>query len=212
MSTFTDVLQGVPATLGITAGALAIGIVGGIPLVLARVGRFVALRVVCRPLIDLVRGIPPIVWLFILYFGIGTYAPSLTAMTAAVLGLGLISAAYFAEIYRGGLNAIKAGQWEAASALALSRSTTLWSVIMPQVARVCLPAAVTYGVSLLKDSSIAYVIGVTEILYYANDISTRESNPVGPYLWATLIYLAITIPCTMAARYLGARVAGRVAR
>ncbi|WP_427116723.1 amino acid ABC transporter permease [Pseudarthrobacter scleromae] len=212
MDTFLTILQGVPMTIGLTVGALAIGAVGGIPLALARRSSIVAVSLAAVSVIEVLRGIPPIVWLFIIYFGLGTALPMLDPITSAIVGLGLISCAYMAEIYRGGLSAITRGQWEASEALGMGRQSVLTFIIGPQVFRVSVPAAASYAIGLLKDSSVAYTIGVSEIVYFANDQSRQTSDALGPFFLAALVYVMMTIPCAWATRALDTRLRMRVAR
>lgn len=212
MDIFLTILQGVPMTIGLTVAALAIGAVGGIPLALGRRSEVPAVRFVAVSLIEVLRGIPPIVWLFIIYFGLGTALPQLDPLTSAIAGLGLISCAYMAEIYRGGLSAITRGQWEAGEALGMGRHSVLTFIIGPQVFRVSVPAAASYAIGLIKDSSVAYTIGVTEIVYFASDQSRQSSDALGPFFLAALVYVIMTIPCAWATRALDARLRNRVAR
>lgn len=212
MSLLTAVLSGVPDTLELSTSALVVGAIGGIPLALGRRSRFLALRSIARAIIELLRGIPPLVWLFLIFFGIGKSLPQLDPMTAAIVGLGAISSAYLAEIYRSGLSAIHRGQWEAAEALGLPAVSTLRTVIAPQVIRVAIPAAAAYAVGLLKDSSVAYTIGVTEIMFHANEQSTNTSDTIKPFLAAAAVYIALTIPIAWASRSLDSRLRRRVAR
>ncbi|MBT2515005.1 amino acid ABC transporter permease [Arthrobacter sp. ISL-30] len=199
-------------TIGLTVSALAIGAVGGIPLALGRRSQIPALRFLAVSLIEILRGIPPIVWLFIIYFGLGTALPQLDPLTSAIVGLGVISCAYMAEIYRGGLSAVAQGQWEASEALGMGRQSVLTFIIGPQVFRVSVPAAASYAIGLIKDSSVAYTIGVTEIVYFANDQSRQSSDALGPFFIAALVYVIMTIPCAWATRALDARLRMRVAR
>jgi polar amino acid transport system permease protein len=203
------ILRGVPTTLVLTAATFALGALAGIPLVAARTSHHRLLSVPARAAIELFRGIPPIVWLFIIYFGFGDYV-ALDAMTATIIGLGLISCAYMAEIYRGGLASISQGQWEAANSLGMSRRTTLARIIAPQVGRVSIPAAATYGIGLLKDTSVAFTIGVTDILYWANDQARVSNDSLGPYLLAAGVYIVLTVPCAWATRSLDASLRAKV--
>lgn len=212
MGLFTTILAGVPLTLILTVVAFVIGLVGGVPLALARRSSNVVARSIARALIELLRGIPPIVWLFIVFFGIGNSLPQLDPLTAAIISLGLISCAYLAEIYRGGLSAIGKGQWEAGDALGLSRRDVLSKIIGPQVFRVSVPAAATYAIGLLKDSSAAYTIGVTEIMFHANEQSRSRSDAITPFLVAAAVYVVMTIPSAWASRTLDSRLRKRVAR
>lgn len=212
MDVLLNILRGVPITLGITLLAFVIGAIGGVPLVLARRSRILPLSWLAISIIELLRGIPPVVWLFIIYFGLGTTLPQLNSFTAAVIGLGVVSAAYMAEIYRGGLRSIHKGQWEAAEVLGMPHRNVLADVIGPQVFRVSIPAAATYGIGLLKDSSVAYVIGVTEIVFYANEQSRQQIDALGPFLIAAAVYVIMTIPTAWATRSLDAKMRKRVAK
>ena len=212
MTMFLTILAGVPTTVLITVAALGIGMLGGIPFVLGRRSRFRSVRIVSRLLIEVLRGIPPLIWLFLIFFGFGASMTWMSALMASAFGLGLISCAYMAEIYRGGLSAISAGQWEAAEALGMSHRSVLAKVIGPQVFRVSIPAAATYGIGLLKDSSVVFTIGVTDIMFRANNQSHQTSDALTPFLIAGFVYIIITIPCAWGSRSLDANLKKRVAR
>jgi polar amino acid transport system permease protein len=117
-----------------------------------------------------------------------------------------------AEIYRGGLSAIPAGQWEASAALGMGHRDQLSKVVGPQVLRVSIPASATYAIGLLKDSSIAYTVGVQEILFNADMQAKQASDAIVPFLYAALVYVIITIPCAWAARSLDSGLRRKVAR
>lgn len=206
------VLLGVPMTLMITALAFGMGAVLGIPLVLGRRASIGPLRWLSRLIIDVLRGIPPIVWLFIIYFGIGTDFVRLSSFQAAVIGLGLIAAGYMAEIYRGGLLSVHAGQFESAAALGMSGRTSMARIIAPQAFRVSLPAATTYLIGLLKDSSIAATIGATEIVFRATAASRSSGEGLEPFLVAAAVYIVLGTPLAWLSRVSDARMRRKVAR
>jgi His/Glu/Gln/Arg/opine family amino acid ABC transporter permease subunit len=206
------VLLGVPMTLMITALAFLIGAVLGIPLALGRRSTLAPLRWVSRLVIDVLRGIPPIVWLFIVFFGIGTDVVRLSSVEAAVLGLGLIAAGYMAEIYRGGLLAVHRGQFESAAALGMSWRDSMVRIIGPQAFRVSLPGVTTYAVGLLKDSSVAATIGATEIVFQATAVSRSSGEGLEPFLVAAAVYIVLGTPLAYLSRVADARMRGRVAR
>jgi polar amino acid transport system permease protein len=212
MALFTAVLSGVPMTLLLTAVAFAIGAVGGVPLALMRRSSHFVPQAIARSIIELLRGIPPIVWLFFVFFGVGNSIPQIQPLSAAIISLGFISCAYMAEIYRGGLAAIGIGQWEAGAALGMGRTAVLSKIIGPQVFRVSVPASATYAIGLLKDSSVAYTIGVTEVMFKANEQSRSTSDAIVPFLVAALAYVVMTIPAAWASRTLDSRLRKRVAR
>ncbi|MGO3885480.1 MAG: amino acid ABC transporter permease [Mycetocola sp.] len=204
---FLAVLMGLPITLIVTAGAFIIGLIGGIPIMLGLRSRWSALRIVVRLIVDLIRGVPPIVWLFLLYFGVSFGGIRLDSMTAAILGLGVISSAYLAEIYRGAFSVLPSGQAEAASALGLSGTTTFTRILAPQALRTALPSIATYLLSLLKDSSIASTIGVTEMVFAATMFARQNPTTAGivPFFVAAAVYLIVSVPVAVLTRRLDAR-------
>jgi polar amino acid transport system permease protein len=206
------VLIGVPMTLLITALAFAIGSVLGIPLVLARRSAFALLRVPARLVIDVLRGLPPIVWLFLIFYGLGTDVIRLNPLQAGAIGLGLIAAGYMAEIYRGGLLAVHKGQFEAASAVGMGGWDSMTRIIGPQAFRVALPSATTYAIGLLKDSSIASTIGATEIVFNATAQSRTSGSALEPFLYAAIVYIVLGTPLAWLSRSMDARMRARVAR
>lgn len=212
MDVLLAILSGVPMTVLITVVAFVIGAILGIPLVLMRRSHIGPLRWLAVAFIEILRGIPPVVWLFIIYFGIGADIRGLTPLTAALIGLGVISGAYLAEIYRGGFNAVASGQWEAASALGMRARSTLVDIVGPQVIRQAVPAAATYGIGLLKDSSVVFVIGVSDIVFHANAQSRLTNDAMGPFLLAAAVYVALTIPTAFVARQINAKLQRRGAR
>ncbi|MFD1210536.1 amino acid ABC transporter permease [Arthrobacter sp. GCM10027362] len=206
------VLVGVPLTLLVMAASLAIGAVLGVPLVLGLRSRNVAVRAGCRYLVNLLRGIPAIVWLFIIYFGVSIGAYQFASVPAAILGLGLISAAYLAEIYRGGISAVHHGQWEAGHALGVSNWTTFSRIVGPQALRVSIPSMASYAISLLKDSSIASTIGVTEIVFYTTQNARSGGGGLTVYILAAVMYVVLSIPLGLLSRKLDASLRKKVSR
>lgn len=201
------VLLGLPMTLLVTALSFTIGVIGGIPLMLGLRSRIHWVRLACRLVVDLIRGVPPIVWLFLLYFGVSIGTIRLDSLTAAVWGLGIISSAYLAEIYRGAFATLPRGQSEASSALGLSGTVTLTRILAPQALRTALPSIATYLLSLLKDSSIASTIGVADMVFNATMFARQNPATAGiiPFFIAAAVYLVISIPVAATARRLDTR-------
>lgn len=207
-----SIAAGIPWTLALTLVAFVIGAVLGLPLCAMRFSRFGAVRFLGATLILTFRSIPPIVWLFFIFFGIGFGYLQISPFQAAAAGLGLITAANMAEIYRGALAAIHAGQWEAAFALNLSSRHRFLDVIGPQLLRVALPSAATYAIGLLKDSAISSTIGVNEIAFQAYHTSQRTFHSLDVYAIAGLLYILISLPMAWATRWADVRLRARVAR
>jgi polar amino acid transport system permease protein len=208
------VAQGVFTTVQLTLVGFVLGAVLGIPIMVLRISRFVLLRTIARVFIELLRGVPLVVWLFLIYNGPTQFDPSLgsvfTSWRSAALALGLVSAAFMAEIYRGSLRAINQGQFEASRALGMSDVDTATRIVGPQMLRVATPAAASYAIGLLKDSSLVSTIGVFEITYYASSESSSTSS-VTPFFIAGLYYIALTFPSAWAARRLERRLSKGVA-
>lgn len=200
------------STCVITALSFVLGGLGAVPLFLLRRSRYFVVRAVVRSVVEVVRAIPPVVWLFVVYFGIGSSAIELSPQPAAIVGLSVITAAYMSEIYRGGVSAVDSGQWEAAKALSLSPRTTWMTVTGPQLVRVCVPAASTWAIGLLKDSSIASTIGATDLTFYAKNEANQTGSAITPFLWAGLLYILLTIPLAVAARVTDRKLRMRIAR
>lgn len=206
-SAILTVLAGLPMTLLVTALAFSIGLVGGFPIMLGLRSRIAPVRLCVRMLVDLIRGIPPIVWLFLIYFGVHFGAIRMNSLTAAVVGLGIISSAYLAEMYRGGFQTLHAGQAEAASALGLRRVDAFIYVLTPQAFRTVLPSITTFLLSLIKDSSIASTIGVADMVFMANQFARQNPDVPGivPFVLAAIVYFIVSIPIALIARKLDTR-------
>jgi polar amino acid transport system permease protein len=199
-------LPGIPLTITVTIGAFAFGVIFGVPLMFAKRSRFGLLRHPATFVIDLLRSVPQLVWIFIVFYGLAQVGLKLTAVPAAILALGIYSAAYMAEIYRSGLIAVPKGQWEAGGSLGMSQSFVFRRVVAPQAVVVALPSALTFLIGLIKDSSLASIIGVTEIAFQANIVATNDtSQALTIYVWAALIYLVISVAAAAGVRVLEAR-------
>ncbi len=209
---FAAVAAGIPWTLALTALSLAIGGLLGMGLCALRVSRAPPLRFLAALVILTFRSIPPIVWLFVIFFGIGTDYVAVGPFAAAAVGLGLITAANMAEIYRGALSSVHAGQWEAAAVLNLPARSRFLDVIGPQLLRVALPSIATYAIGLLKDSAVASTIGVGEIAFAAYHVSQRTFHGLDVFAIAGALYIAISLPIAVAARWADLAMRVRVAR
>lgn len=207
-----SLLKGIPATLMVTVGAFVLGAIIAVPLVLMRRSRSFPLRLIARVYIDVFRGIPPVVWLFIIFFGIGSGFLRFTSLQAAILGLGLVSSAYLAEIYRGGFLALPLGQSEAAIAMGMTRTDVLRFILGPQVFRVCLPPMATFLVSLLKDGTVASTIGVRDVMMLVSQEAQKAGGGFTSFLFAALLYILLSIPVAYYSRAIDEALRRRIAR
>jgi len=212
MGMLLQLLRGLPWTLALMATAFAVGSVLGLPLMMARVSRLLPLRLAATVLFAIVRSIPPLVWLFIIFFGIGFGLINMSAFTACLIAFGMIAAINMAEIYRGGLIAIHFGQFEAAHALNLSGWHVFRDVVAPQMFRVALPSSATYAIGLFKDSAIASTIGIPELTYQANYLSQTTFQGLKVFGLVGLIYIAVSLPVAWMSRLLDAKIRAKVAR
>ncbi len=199
------IVGGLPTTLALIVVSFLGGGVGAVGLFIMRSSANALVRGAARFIITAARGIPPIVWLFLIYFGLPSAGILLPAFWAASLGLSVIAAAYLAEAYRSGVLAVHGGQREAARALGMHPLTGHLVVVAPQAMRASVPTITTFLVGLAKDTAIASTIGVYEVTFRANDQSQMNSDVVGPYIVAGAIYLVLSVGVAMLGRALDRR-------
>jgi polar amino acid transport system permease protein len=187
---FQYIAEGTATTLGVALVALPLGLVVGLFLALVHVygGKVPSLLVTIYSVI--LRGVPPLVLLFILYFSFSG-AINLTPFWAGSLALGIISSAYQLEIMRGAILSVSGGQMLAARAIGLSRIQAIRSVILPQALRLAIPPWSNEASIVLKDSSLVYAIGVAEILRRAQQLSATTQQPFVAFGAAALIYFVL---------------------
>jgi cystine transport system permease protein len=191
------VMGGIGFTLFISIVSMGAGLIIGFFLCLARSSSARLLRWPARIYISFMRGIPMLAILFILYFGLPVIGIQLTALTSAMIGFSINSAAYIAEVQRASLNSVSKGQWDAGYAMGLSYWQTLFGIITPQAARIAIPPLLNIFLDLVKASSLAAVISVPEILYNAQIVAGRTYDSITLYLLAALIYWGICIFISM---------------
>ena len=187
------VSRGIGLTLYVTGASLLFGGLLGLLLAAGARSHLAPLRGIVTGYINIVRVIPPLTWLFLIYFGLPQYSLKLTTLQAAILGFSIIASAFMAEIYRSGLLSIPVGQREAAYALGMSSLTTVQHVITPQAFRVALPAIATYAIGLLKDSALASTIGVHEITYFAQQNAKQLHHGLLSFTVAGSLYIVISL-------------------
>jgi len=199
-------LRGAGFTLLISTLAMSLAVAGGLALSLTRQYGHPLLRAAAGLYVELFRGTPLLLQLYLIYYGLAAWL-SLPALAAAVLGLGLNYAAYEAELYRAGLGAVPAGQSEAALALGMSRRLTLRRVLLPQALRVALPGMANDFIALLKDSSLVSVITVVELTKQMTITAVDVRSWLVPGLFCAGLYLAMSYPLSRLARRLERRLA-----
>lgn len=198
IESFPYVIKGIGYTLLISFVSMFAGTVIGLFISLARMSKIALLRWPSRLYISFMRGVPILVILFILYFGFPYIGIEFSAVTAALIGFSLNSAAYIAEINRSAISSVEKGQWEASSSLGLSYWQTMRGIILPQSIRIALPPLANVLLDLIKASSLAAMITVPELLQHAKIIGGREFDYMTMYILTALIYWAI---CSVAAAF-----------
>ena len=186
-------LRGSLVTIGLVGGALFLGFVMGIPMAVGQVYGNKYISGLISLYVWFFRGLPVLVLLFLFYFGLfSLLGLNLSAFTSAILVLGLRSAAYQSQIFRGSIQSLGEGQMLAARSLGMSKIQAIWNIILPQALRISIPGWSNEYAILLKDSAITYAIGVMEILTRANFIATRTYKPMPIFLTCAVIFIILT--------------------
>ena len=158
-------------TIPLTAAAFVLGMVLALIVAVARISRVRALRAISTAYVSLIRGTPLLLQLFIIFYGLPSLGIVLPPWPSAILGFGLNLGAYASETLRAAILGVPRGQWEAASTVGLSRAMTMRRIVLPQAVRHALPPLGNSLISLVKDTSLASAVLVTEILRRAQDIA-----------------------------------------
>jgi len=186
-------LAGLRVTLLLGATSIACGLALGLFLALVRLYGVRPAGVASKMYIDIFRSIPILVLLIVVYYAPPFAGIQLSAFTAAAVALTLVSDAYTAEIFRAGIEAIPSGQFEASHALGLNYRHTMVDVILPQAIRVVIPPLTNNCINVIKDTALASVVAMPDLLKQANQAQALEANPT-PLIVAALIYLALLWP------------------
>ena len=190
----TTLLGGWPETVTVALGALIFALIFGLIVALMRLSRWRAIRYPAIAYLEVFRGTPALVQLFVIYFGLPDIGFEPSPFQAAIVGLGLNGAAYLSEVYRAGIESIHRGQMEAALSLGMTPARALQYIVLPQAIRTMLPPITNFAIILLKDTALVFAIGVVEIMALARNLVTETLQSAAVYLIAGCIYLCVTIP------------------
>ena len=183
--------EGLLITFQVAFVSLGIGILIGLPAAFARVYGPKWLQWIVTAFIEILRGTPVLVQLFLVYYGLPQFGVTFSAFISAYIALGLNSGAYQTEYFRGAIQAIGSGQMMAARSIGMTRMQAIRHVIVPQALRLAIPAWSNEAVSMIKISSILYLIAVPEMMTVAKELLTRYYNPFQTYITAGIVYLII---------------------
>ena len=195
------ILDGLLLTLQISAGSLVMSLLIGLPVAVGRGSRILPVRYLCDVYVKLMRGTPLLAQIYLFFYIVGTAWGVENRLVAGIIILSIFSGAYIAEIVRGSLNSLDAGQLEAARAVGFTRRQTLRYVVVPQLVSRTLPALTGQLASMVKDSSLLSVIAVIELTQTMQEISSATFNLFGTYLFLAGAYLVLTLPIMFASRY-----------
>jgi len=188
-----QLLEGTLVTLKLTGVAISAGFIIGISLALGRLYGNQPIRVFCSGYVQFFRGTPLLVQLFIVYYGLPRYGVRISSFLAALIGLGLNSAAYQAEYFRGAIQSIDEGQMMAARSLGMSKFKSIVNIIIPQALRIVIPSWSNELIYTLKYSSVAYMIGAPELMAQAKFIAAENFRYFEVFLVVAFIYLVVVV-------------------
>ena len=192
-------LEGSVTTVQVFVLTLVLSLPLGLPIALGSNSRFKPLSFLCKIYVWIFRGTPLMLQLWFFYFFFPfNFGIVLDAMATAVLTYVLNYAAYFAEIYRGGINSIDRGQYEAAHALGLSKKQTMFDIILPQTMKAILPPVVFEEITLVKDTALVSALAVIDLMKATNSAVNRTTS-LTPFFYAAIIYLLMTFVLTLIA-------------
>ncbi|MCW3474579.1 amino acid ABC transporter permease [Limobrevibacterium gyesilva] len=185
--------EGLLVTFEISVVAQLVGIVIGLIAGLARLSQRRVVQSVAVAYIDFFRGVPLLVTLVWIYYGVALlFGINISAFVAGVSGLGITLGAYLAEVFRAGVQAIPRGQTEAAYSLGLNRRQTMWCVVLPQALRIVFPPLANSFIGMLKDSSLVAILSVTDLMRVGMIVAADTFRAFEAYTFVAVIYYVVT--------------------
>jgi len=197
-------LSGLTTTIGLALASIALGMALGLAVCILRLYGPWPARFAATVFIDAFRALPVLVVLILIYYALPFLGVRLSSFASATIGLSLVFAAFTAEVIRAGIESVPKGQFEAAQALGLPFRLTLFKVILPQALRVAIPPQTSNCVSLFKETSLASVVAMPDLLKQATDAQAYMANPT-PLIGAALVYLVLLWPMVRLVGLLEAR-------
>ena len=197
-------LQGLWITILLGVVSIVAGLVSGLLMALLRLYAPAPVRALARIYIDVFRSIPLLVLLVLVYYALPFVGIRLSSFASAATALTLVSCAYTAEIFRAGIEAIPKGQFEAAEAIGLGFFSSMRDVILPQAFRIVVPPLTSNCINVLKDTALASVVAMPDLLKQATQAQALSANPT-PLIGAALLYLLLLLPLVRLVGYFEAR-------
>jgi polar amino acid transport system permease protein len=197
-------LPAVPQTIKITLVSFVLALLLGLLVGIVRIARSLPWTWLGRAWVDGIRGVPLLVLIFFIYFGLGRIL-HLPQFLAGVVAIGICYSAYVGETIRAGIQAVPRGQWEAARSLGLSAGQTMRHVILPQAVRIVIPPVMNDFIACLKDSSLVSIIGLRELTRAGREYSSGTFVDFQTWLVVGFLYLAMTLALSRLSSMLEAR-------
>ena len=188
--------SGIKVTVQLGLVSIVAGLLLGLFVALTRIYGFVPLQLVAKIYIDVFRSIPLLVLLIVVYYALPFVGVRLSPFMSAVCALTVVSGAYTAEIFRAGIEAIPRGQFEASQALGLSFRHMMSDVVLPQAVRIVIPPLTNNSINVIKDTALASVVAMPDLLKQATQAQALEANPT-PLIAAAIIYIALLWPLVL---------------
>jgi polar amino acid transport system permease protein len=204
---FLFLLQGAKWTVALSAVGFVGGGVVGLAVALARTSGRPALERVAAGYVSLFQGTPLLMQLFVVYFGLALVGLDLDAWQAVAIGFTLHASAFLGDIWRGGIEAVPGGQTEAARALSLGYVARMRDVVLPQALRIALPATIGFLVQLIKGTSLASIVGFTELARAGNIVSNQIFKPLLVFGVVGALYFALCWPLSLYGSWMERRLA-----
>ena len=194
---FLFLLAGLKWTVALSAVAFVFGCVAGLVVALARTSGFAIIERLTASYIAVFQGTPLLMQLFVVYYGLALIGIQMDAWAAVSVGLTLHASAFLGEIWRGSIEAVPKGQTEAAKALSLGYVSRMKDVVLPQAIRISLPATIGFLVQLIKGTSLASIVGFTELTRAGNIISNQIFQPLTVFGVVGALYFLMCCPLTI---------------
>lgn len=186
--------QGLLVTLLLSVAAIVGSTLLGLLAAVLRTSQIAFGTQIAQIYTELFRGTPVLITLMFIYFGVAYFGYDINLFAAGIIGLSIYQGAYIAEVFRAGIEAVPKGQWEVSWILGLNKRQAFFNVVLPQTRRIVLPPLVGQYLSLIKDTSIVSMIGMSELMHQGQAIVDRIGQPVVVYGLVALLYFAICYP------------------
>ncbi len=197
-----NLLTGLQWTLLLSAVALVLGALSGLLVLVGLTSTLQPLRVLARGYVEVFQGTPLLLQLFLVFFGVSLVGWDISPWFAAALALTLFTSAFLAETWRGCVEAIPRGQWEASASLALTRGEQLRHIILPQALRIAVPPTVGFSVQVVKGTAVTSIIGFNELTKTGSMLANATFEPFLVYGLVAVGYFLLCYPLSLYARHL----------